>query len=348
MSRRLTDNVNSRYLEAANRLRPRRARRRVVAYVESYDDILFWRGVLDEFETDNLRFEVMLPSRSSLGKGKKTVLMNQLGPHLGDCMIACVDADYDYLLQGRTPVSEVILNSPYVFHTYAYAIENYQCFAPSLHHACVMATLNDHEVIDLEAFMEEYSLIVWPLFVWNVWCYRHNRYREFPIMDFCSEVMVKEVNPYHPELALATIRKHVNRKVAWLQSHFPQAKSDYAALRAELMQMGITPETTYLYMHGHSLFEGVVMPLLGPVCSRLRRERESEIRSLACHEKQMQNELSCYQHSQSSIEMMLRKSSDYRQCDAYQRMRADISRFVSEISAVSDSAEACGTADPAS
>ena len=37
-------------------------------------------------------------------------------------MIACVDADYDYLVQGATEVSRTLISSPYILHTYAYAI----------------------------------------------------------------------------------------------------------------------------------------------------------------------------------------------------------------------------------
>ena len=126
MSYRLRDNLNSRYFEAANALTSKKARRRIVAYVESYDDIYFWRTVLSEFENDKRYFEVMLPSKANLTRGKKSVLMNFLeGEPLGRDMIACVDADYDYLLQGRTNQSKKVLEDSYVFHTYVYAIENY-------------------------------------------------------------------------------------------------------------------------------------------------------------------------------------------------------------------------------
>ena len=66
MSSKLSDNINSRYFEAANALRGKRARRRIVAYVESYDDIYFWRTVLSRFEDDKRYFEVMLPSKMNL------------------------------------------------------------------------------------------------------------------------------------------------------------------------------------------------------------------------------------------------------------------------------------------
>ncbi len=331
MAKRLTENVNSRYIEAANRLRPNKARKRVVVYVESYDDVSFWRSALDEFENDRLYFEIMLPSRTNLAKGKRNVLNNELGKNLGACMIACVDADYDYLLQGKSPLSEEMLSNPYVFHTYVYAIENYQCYARGLHEACVMATMNDKEVIDFEAFMAEYSRIIFPLLVWSVWVYRYGCYSRFTLNDFAGIVSVNNVNPYHPENMLAQLRRIVNRKIAWLQQHYPQGKTTYKPLQQEMLNLGVTPETAYLYMQGHALMENVVLPLLTPVCTQLRKERESEIRRNAVHEKQRQNELSCYQHRQTPIDLMLRKSTKYLFSEPYQKLREDLSEFVQQL-----------------
>ncbi len=331
MARRLTDNISSRYIEAANRLRPNKARWRVVAYVESYDDVFFWRSVLDEFESDTLTFEVMLPSRTNLGKGKKNVLSNRLGNQLGQSLIACVDADYDYLMQGATPISREIIENPFVFHTYVYAIENFQCYARGLHEVCVMATLNDREVIDLEAFMEEYSRIIWPLFVWNVWVYRYDCYSRFTLLDFGGLVSLRDVNPFHPERTLETLRHTVNRKINWMQQHYPEGKKTYKPLREQLLQLGLTPETAYLYMQGHSLFDGVVLPLLTPLCVHLRKEREAEIRRNAVHTQQRQNELSCYQRRLGAIDQMLRKSTKFRESDIYQRLRQDLQAFVETL-----------------
>lgn len=329
--KRLKDNITSSYIQSANRLKPKSARSRIVAYVESYDDIYFWRTVLEEFETDKLYFEVMLPSRTSLSKGKKTALMNHLGKGLGEYMIACVDADYDWLMQGRTPISQLLCSNPYVLHTYVYAIENYQCYAPGLHTVCVMSTLNDREIIDVEAFMSEFSSIIWPLFVWSIWAYRYEQYTVFSITDFCETVAIRDINPYHPENSLEYVKRRVNKKVAWLQQHFPQGKKTYAPLRQELLDMGLTPETCYLYMQGHTLFENVVMPVLAPICTLLRKEREKEINSLAGHSVQRQNELSCYQHSQSPVDLMLRKSVGYKESAPYQSLRADIMRLIADV-----------------
>ena len=328
MAKRLSENLTSLYLGAAQKLKSKTARKKIVAYVESYDDIFFWRTVLDEFEDEHCYFEIMLPSRSTLGKGKKIVMMNRLGPQLGNYMIACVDADYDYLMQDATQTSRLVNRNPYVFHTYVYAIENYQCYAESLHRVCVMATLNDRQVVDFEGFMREYSRIVWPLFVWSVWVYRNDRYRDFTLSEFGTTVSFNELNVYHPELTLDYVRRKVNRKMSWLQRHFPEARKGYGPLKAELLQLGVTPETTYLYIQGHTLFDNVVSPLLTPVCILLRKEREREIKKLAEHEIQRQNELSCYQHSQNSVEEMLKKNVGFKNAPPYQQLRRDLAKLV--------------------
>jgi hypothetical protein len=331
MKKRLQDHLSSGYIESANKLRSKRLKKRIVAYVESYDDVFFWRSILKKFENDEYYFEVMLPSRTSLSRGKKSALMNMLGPGLGEYMIACVDADYDWLLQGSTEMSRIVCTNPYVIHTYAYAIENYQCYAPNLHTICVMSTLNDRVMIDLNAFMSEYSSIIWPLFVWNIWCYRYNNYSEFTMSEFCEVVTFRDVNPYHPENTLQAVKNRVNKKIAWLQRRFPEGKKTYAPLRAELLNMGLTPETTYLFMQGHSVFENVVMPLLTPVCTLLRKEREREIVKLAEHEIQRQNELACYQHSQAPVDDMLRKNTGFRTSKPYEWLSEDIKRLMEEV-----------------
>ncbi len=326
MARRLTQNLNSAYFEAANHLRPSRARKRIVAYVESFDDIAFWRFILDDYEDDTRFFEIKLPSRKNLGKGKRQALMNLLhADQLGYSMIACVDADYDYLMQDTLEESRFINHSPYVIHTFAYAIESYQCYAPSLHRAVVTATLNDRPTIDFEAFLSEYSKIIWPLFVWNIWCYRHDKYKSFSMMDFCGFIGFKMINTRDPEESLGLLRRRVNQKMAWLQRHFPEAKSSYPTLRTELQEkLGVTPETTYLFIQGHTLFEKVVLPLLDPICAMLRKEREREIKLLAVHAQQRQCELLGYQHSVMPIEMVLRKNTGFKNAPLLQRVHGRI------------------------
>lgn len=331
MGKRLAENISSQYIAAANLLKPKKAKKKIVAYVESYEDVFFWRALLSEFEDDKYYFEVMLPSSDSLIKGKKAALMNRLGCGLGQNMIACVDADYDYLMQGATSTSRQVTRNRYVFHTYAYAIENYQCYAESLHQVCVMATLNDRTIIDFPAFFKIYSQTIFPLFVWSVWFYRKGILNRFSITDFNNVARLDPVNLKQPEEALEKLGRRVRHKLNWLAKRFPHARQEVAAMEKEFHQLGVTPETTYMFVQGHNLFENVVMKLLTPICAQLRRERELEIKMLAEHNTQMQNELTAYQHSQSCVSFVLRRNTNYKEAPIYQRLREDIKKFLEEI-----------------
>ena len=331
MGKRLFDNLSSLYIGAANRLKSKKAKHRIVAYVESYDDVAFWRSVFADFEDDTCYFEVMLPSRNSLCKGKKSVLMNQLGSRLGQNMVACVDSDYDYLLQGVTSTSRQINNSRYVFQTYAYAIENYQCYAESLHEACVMATLNDHPLVDLVEFMTLYSQIAYPLFIWSVWFYRKRNLNEFSLMDFCSYVRLDHVSVRYPEEALMAMDRRVKNKLRDLEKKHPRAWDEIEAMKVEFTYLGVTPETTYMFIQGHHIMESVTMKILTPVCNALRREREEEIKRLAEHHTQFRNELTSYERRLLNVDVVLRKQTGFKDAPIYKKLEEDIRSFLKRI-----------------
>ena len=329
MSSRLKDNLNSRYFEAANALTSKKARHRIVAYVESYDDIYFWRTVLSEFENDKRFFEVMLPSKMNLTRGKKSVLMNFLeGEPLGKDMIACVDADYDYLMQGCTHQSQRILSSPYVFHTYVYAIENYQCYAPSLHNVCVSVTLNDHRIFDFRDYFAQFSEAIFPLLVWSIMMYRNGGYSRFSITDFCRVADPGGFSVQNPQSSINNVKRKVRTKINDLQRQFPDAKDEYLKTKDDIRALGVTPQTTYLYIQGHHLFDTVVSPILSKVCNLLRQERQNEIYHASAHKTQKRNEMSCYENSLQDIKVMLKKNTGYMASEQFRRLQADIREYL--------------------
>lgn len=322
--------ITSDYFEAANALKPKQARRRIVAYVESYDDIYFWRTVLSRFEDETRYFEVMLPSHQKLERGKKAVLLNFVGEYVGPDMIACVDADYDYLLQGATPQSKKVLESPFVFHSYAYAIENMQCYAPSLHDVCVAVTLNDHRIFDFEDYLRQYSEAIFPLFIWSVWAYRTGNHNRFSLTDMARVIDPGGFNVQDPQPSIDHLRRKVGVKVRQLQSEFPGNKEAYLQVKESVKALGVTPQTTYLYTQGHSLFDNVVVPILNKVCNRLRQERQDEIARTAAHHTQKRNEMSCYEHSLQDIRQMLKKNTGYQLSAPFLHIQQDIETYFSQ------------------
>ena len=329
MAKRLTDNINSQYFEAINKMTPKKARRRIVVYVESYDDVFFWRSVLGRYEDDKLTFDIMLPSRNQhLDRGKKAAISNML-KGVGRDMIACVDADYDYILQGATEMSRQMLENPYIFHTYAYAIENFQCYAKGLHETCVMVTLNDHRIFNFERFLQSYSQTIWPLFVWHVvFLQRRMMTMHFDMCEFNKVVVLPSVRIQNPKWAIEYLSKKVRAKMFQLERRFPKLKDALPETERMLRDLGINDNNTYLYIQGHHLFDLVVSPVVQTVCDILRNEQENDIRDRAVHSEQARTEIACYENSLGKVKMMMKKNTYYQFSPEFQKILADVERYL--------------------
>ena len=329
MAKRLTDNINSQYFEAINKMTPKKARRRIVVYVESYDDVFFWRSVLGRYEDDKLTFDIMLPSRNlHLDRGKKAAISNML-KGVGRDMIACVDADYDYILQGATEMSRQMLENPYIFHTYAYAIENFQCYAKGLHETCVMVTLNDHRIFNFERFLQSYSQTIWPLFVWHVvFLQRRKMTTHFDMCEFNKVVVLPSVRIQNPKWAIEYLSKKVRAKMFQMERRFPKLKDALPETERMLRDLGINDNNTYLYIQGHHLFDLVVSPVVQTVCDILRNEQENDIRDRAVHSEQARTEIACYENSLGKVKMMMKKNTYYQFSPEFQKILADVERYL--------------------
>lgn len=332
MAKRLTDNINSQYFEAINKMTPKKARRRIVVYVESYDDVFFWRSVLGRYEDDKLTFDIMLPSRNlHLDRGKKAAISNML-KGVGRDMIACVDADYDYILQGATEMSRQMLVNPYIFHTYAYAIENFQCYAKGLHETCVMVTLNDHRIFNFERFLQSYSQTIWPLFVWHVvFLQRRKMTMHFDMCEFNKVVVLPSVRIQNPKWAIEYLSKKVRAKMFQLERRFPKLKDALPETERMLRDLGINDNNTYLYIQGHHLFDLVVSPVVQTVCDILRNEQENDIRDRAVHSEQARTEIACYENSLGKVKMMMKKNTYYQFSPEFQKILADVERYLEKL-----------------
>lgn len=332
MAKRLTDNINSQYFEAINKMTPKKARRRIVVYVESYDDVFFWRSVLGRYEDDKLTFDIMLPSRNQhLDRGKKAAISNML-KGVGRDMIACVDADYDYILQGATEMSRQMLENPYIFHTYAYAIENFQCYAKGLHETCVMVTLNDHRIFNFERFLQSYSQTIWPLFVWHVvFLQRRKMTMHFDMCEFNKVVVLPSVRIQNPKWAIEYLSKKVRAKMFQLERRFPKLKDALPETERMLHDLGINDSNTYLYIQGHHLFDLVVSPVVQTVCDILRNEQENDIRDRAVHSEQARTEIACYENSLGKVKMMMKKNTYYQFAPEFQKILADVERYLEKL-----------------
>ncbi|MDE7006503.1 MAG: DUF4435 domain-containing protein [Alistipes sp.] len=303
------------------------SQRLVRVFVEGYEDVAFWRGIFDHFRNPYLRFEISVPNRDDLPKGKK-VLLNMI-PESGDDLLLCVDSDFDYLFAGCTEQSQTVNSARHMFHTYAYATENYLCYAPSLHNVCVKATKNDTRIFDFVAFMRDYSTTIYPLFVWYAYSAQLASEHVFPLIDFKSAVRLGYLDiADNGAKTLAWLARNVEKRERLLRERNPKMIEPMKAFEEQLRARGLTPETTYLFMHGHTLMDNVVMVLLNSVCEKLRQLSIAKIASSTKQGVALRNEMSNYTNSLRSIRDVLLDNENYTRCTLYKRLQRDIQRYI--------------------
>ncbi len=302
-------------------------KRLVRVFVEGYEDVAFWRGIFDHFANPYLRFEISVPTRKDLPKGKKVLL--SMAEESSDELLLCMDSDFDYLFDDEDEVSRQIVESPYMFHTYTYATENYLCYAPSLHNVCVKAVKNDAHIFDFEQFMAEYSRTIYPIFLWYAYSALRNTESVLPLADFKAAVRLGYLDiEQNGANTIAWLQRNVNRKVASLEAEHPDMANALPHFAERLQKRGVEPELTYHFMHGHTLMDCVVMVLLEGVCEKLRQMSLSKI---ICSSKEgvaLKNEMSNYTNSLRSIRDVLLDNENYTSSPLYKRLKADIQRYI--------------------
>jgi uncharacterized protein YlaN (UPF0358 family) len=309
-------------------LPPEDDRHLVRVYVEGYEDVAFWRGIFDHFRNPYLRFEISVPNREDLPKGKK-VLMGMIGNTSAEDVLLCVDSDFDYLFDGATEQSRAILEAENMFHTYTYATENYLCYAPSLRNVCVKATTNDTRIFDFERFMATYSRAIYPLFLWYVHSAQLSHESVFTLAEFRAAVRFGYVDSRrNGENTLAWLERNVEHRREALERENPEMVAEVEAMGERLKSKGVEEDNCYLYMHGHTLMDNVVMPLLKAVCDKLRQLSVAKITNSKVEGTALKNELQNYTNTLRSIHDVLLDNENYTACPLYKRLRDDIQTYL--------------------
>jgi hypothetical protein len=81
-------------------------------------------------------------------------------------------------------------------------------------------------------------------------------------------------------------------------------------------------------MHGHTLMDNVMMPLLSAVCDKLRQLSVAKIHNSKVEGVALKNELQNYTNTLRSIRDVLLDNENYTSCPLYAKLREDIQRYL--------------------
>ena len=251
---------NSRnYLQAEQSLNTQNPRRR--AFVEDETDIPFWKHIFDQ---NQVKIKIKAGNSSSFThRGKLAVLSEEDSENLW----LCVDSDRDYWLQDATETSKRINKSPFIFQTYVYAVENYQCYAPALQNVLLAATLVDKFGFNFEEFLQEFSEIVAPLWLYVLWMEARGRTAEYSVESFKSVFkdfkLIKEGNKVD--------LNDVVQRIEMEKAKFPHSfEHEIVEFKESLEKIGWNAKEAYLHIQGHLFLDKIVLPLLKDLYKEIR------------------------------------------------------------------------------
>ncbi len=222
---------------------------RAVVHLEGDADKIFWKPFFDRFlPEDSFRF---LPY-SKNENGNDTSGCEQclkFKPYLNRNFIICIDSDYRYLL------GEPDLDADhFVFQTYTYSIENHICHCEGLDDVCKSSCKFDNTIYDFKAFLENYSRIIYNLFIWHIALFRDNP-TAFDKDEFCSIINLVAIDrdvQNQSKVLMEELEHKINDKINFLEASFPDF--DLNAEKNKYKKLGVTEENVYLYIRGHNLY----------------------------------------------------------------------------------------------
>lgn len=292
---------------------------RAAVHVENKDDIVFWSGVLKHFRPND-RFHFIAGSRNEFGHETSGVTQClKYFDYLSPDFFICIDSDYRYLSHERR------INVRYfVIQTYTYSFENHHCFAEGLDAVCSRVTHLENRVFDFRRFLKEYSRIIYDLFVWHLYFlgadpsvfskFEFNKYLNLNYSK--SRLIVGE----HTDRALDDLRSRVDRKTGYFGRRYPHA--DLQTIREKYEALGLTPDTVYLFVRGHNVYDMIVC-ILKEVCKTML-EREKGNRK---NTREMVNNL---YKNRNNVEIQLKQNIKYGAYMAIRKVEEDIKRFFGE------------------
>jgi len=326
---KLTDKLTSDFFKARNSLNPRKGRI-IEVFVENEADVPFWKDIFNRFGQPNIQTQIRSASKDSLARGKKTVLERAAGA--GELLLLCVDSDYDYLFDGATEQSKQIKQNPFIFQTYAYAIENYQCVAENLQQVVLEATLCDEELFDFVGFMERFSEIVYELWVYTSYYERQAQQSGSNSLEITLDAInlsnqIDIVNSGENELL------DLEKRVAEQLKSLPEIDSvTLNNFKQQLEQLGLKPNNTYLFIQGHLLYNRIVKKLLERVCHFLKSEKRQEYQASVASDSQKKQKCNEYRNHTSlrNFETILLTHKNYISCFLIQKIQSDVRRYFQE------------------
>lgn len=312
----------------------------LTAYLENESDLPFWYSIFRKF-APNLRIEFEFNSRSDLSRGKNEILKSQ--DKLGDHFILCLDSDLDYLLDKDYLNPDKNPYAKFIFQTYVYSIEIFQCNPENLNKLCVEASLNNNLIFDFQIFIKHFSQSIYNLMLYAISLEKLNQFEKLlkprsnkgtkgENLTSLLDIQKKELE-FNGQKMIDALKSKIEKAENQLKINYP--KVDLEQTKLEIATKPSSErENIYQYLVGHILYDNVVKGLLIHVVRKMRSIKYEEFKKSNADEKTIKNKINQYkkQVRTKDIESLLANNHinclAFNNCPLLLKIQTDIQNFI--------------------
>lgn len=219
-------------------------------HLENKNDEVFWSRVMRKAYPQG-KFRFIASSRSHTGNDTCgcTQCLQYLD-FLDEKFWIAIDSDYRYLGE------EWFMHPKYfVLQTYVYSFENHLCFSANMNRA-LQQTVAPYKIdFDFDAFLKEYSFIIYPIMVWQLYLADIDP-DAFPKSVFHRMLNIKVPGDFYKkngDSVLDILRDRSRKFQLALKKRYPDA--DYTWHEARCNELGVRRDNAYLFVRGHNLYD---------------------------------------------------------------------------------------------
>ena len=310
-----------------------------VAYVEDRSDINFWSLIIDK---KKYKIKVFTRDNGCCYYGKDT-LEKQYDTANKHCIIA-VDGDFDYIC----PISDnarKMISNPYILHTFGYGREsilyNYK-FLNEVVNKFVFSQGVQFDIINLINLISEehYDSLVMYLFLRKFDNKRllsncggadkfheklelhHDKFKSLVVLYENSLILNKEAF----EIIQNNLRSLESELYSLIEGNF--SKSELDLYKKELVNLGLTPKSTYRYINSHILEERIILPILRNIKECQKKKEidsiieayETDADTVRCRKQQIQKHFDIKCGIDTIVHSESLTISNYLDDDLFKRM----------------------------
>lgn len=316
----------------------------LTAYVENEDDSVFWYHIFQKY-APNLNIEFEYNFKGDLSRGKEGLLKNI--DKLGKSFVLCIDSDMDFLLDKNYFTHK---NATYIFQTYVYAKENFQC--QNLNYLCIDATNNTTINFDFNVFLENLSNIFYPLLL--IWVYfKKNKLpqpKQLQNKNFKNTINIPDTTTLNleqnGEKIIEDIQQKIEQIIQKIKKQYPNIST--TALEKKLLQkIPDLERIAYLWIQGHNLKDNLFFLIKAIVHQQVQNiKKDLESNKVKASKKEQDilkekvaniNNLTSFYNKElfenrikTLLEINYQKCLMYENCKWMQKIKQDIQEFIHE------------------